>query len=370
MGVALFEPIQLRGVTLPNRIVVSPMCQYSAHKGSANDWHLMHLGNFSLSGAGLLINEATAVEPEGRISPGCLGLYSDENEAALLRVLKFCREISDIPIGIQLAHAGRKGSAERPWEGRGPIAENDERSWRTEAPSAIPMAKNWPKPHALSQKEMARIQASFVTSAERAVRLGYDLMELHYAHGYLIHEFLSPIANQREDEFGGSLRNRMRYPLALLKAVRAIWPKNKPLGVRISATDFADGGWQIEDSIELSNELQALGCDYVTCSGGGITFQQQIKLHPGYQLPGAEAVKRETSMPVMAVGMIRDPKFANEIIQEDKADMVALARGMLYEPRWPWRAAYELGVDITYPPQYERSMPGAWSQAYTEMTDK
>ena len=188
MGVALFEPIQLRGVTLPNRIVVSPMCQYSAHKGSANDWHLMHLGNFSLSGAGLLINEATAVEPEGRISPGCLGLYSDENEAALLRVLKFCREISDIPIGIQLAHAGRKGSAERPWEGRGPIAENDERSWRTEAPSAIPMAKNWPKPHALSQKEMARIQASFVTAAERAVRLGYDLMELHYAHGLsLIH---------------------------------------------------------------------------------------------------------------------------------------------------------------------------------------
>lgn len=369
MSTGLFNSLQLRELLLSNRIVVSPMCQYSANEGNATDWHLMHLGNFALSGAGLLINEATAVEPEGRISPGCLGLYSDENEAALSRVLKFCREISDIPIGIQLCHAGRKGSAERPWEGRGPIAEDDERSWRTEAPSEVPMAENWPQPHALSQKEMVRIQESFVASTERARCLGYELMELHYAHGYLMHEFLSPIANKREDEFGGSLENRMRYPLALLRAVRAVWPHDKPLGVRISATDFAAGGWKIEDSIELSKALHALGCDYVTCSGGGVTFDQQIDLHPGYQLPGAEAIKRETSMPVMAVGMIRDPKFANEIIESGKADMVALARGMLYEPRWPWRAAHELGVDISYPPQYERSKPGAWAQAFPRIAD-
>jgi len=369
MSAALFEPLQLRGLTLANRIAVSPMCQYSANEGSATDWHLMHLGNFSLSGAGLLINEATAVEPAGRISPGCLGLYSDGNETALSRVLKFCREISDIPIGIQLAHAGRKGSAERPWEGRGPIAEDDDRSWVTEAPSAVPMAENWPKPHALSQDEMARIQASFVTSTERAVRLGYDLMELHYAHGYLIHEFLSPIANKREDEFGGDLENRMRYPLSLFDAVRKVWPDDKPLGVRLSATDFAEAGWQIEDSVVLSKALQARGCDYVTCSGGGVSFDQQIDLQPGYQMPGAEAVKRETSVPVMAVGMIRDPKFANKIIESGKADMVALARGLLYEPRWPWRAAHELGVDIPYPPQYERSMPGAWPQAFPELVD-
>ena len=360
---ALFSPLTLRELTLSNRIVVSPMCQYSAVGGSASDWHLMHLGNFALCGAGLLINEATAVEPTGRISHGCLGLYSDDNEAALARVLRFCRSVSDIPIGIQLAHAGRKGSSERPWEGRGPL-DGGNNAWVTEAPSALPMADNWPTPHALADSEMARIKEAFVASTVRAVRLGYELMELHFAHGYLIHEFLSPIANKRTDDYGGCLEKRMRYPLDLFEAVRAVWPAEKPLGVRISATDFAKGGWQIEDSVVLVKALQGLGCDYVTCSGGGVSFEQEIDLRPGYQLPGAEMVKRETSMPVMAVGMIRDPQFANDLIEEGKADMVALARGLLYEPRWPWRAAYELGADVKYPPQYERSRPESWPQAF------
>lgn len=367
MSVPLFTPIDLRELTLANRIVVSPMCQYSADEGSATDWHLMHLGNYALSGAGLLIHEATAVVPEGRISHGCLGLYSDENEAALARVLKFVRGISDTPIGIQLAHAGRKGSCERPWEGRGPLG--GDTAWQTEAPSALAMAENWPEPHALSLDEMAALKEAFVRATERAIGLGYDMIELHFAHGYLMHEFLSPLANQRDDDYGGSLANRMRYPLELFQAVRGVWPEGKPLGVRISATDFAEGGWEISDSVVLAEVLKGLGCDYVTCSGGGVTFDQTIDLRPGYQLPGAEAVKRETGLPVMAVGMIREPDFANAAIADGKADMVALARGFLYEPRWPWRAAHELGADLAYAPQFERAKPAAWPEAFSDRTE-
>ncbi|HAA94002.1 MAG: oxidoreductase [Rhodospirillaceae bacterium] len=367
MSVPLFTPIELGNVTLANRIVVSPMCQYSAVEGSATDWHLMHLGNYALSGAGLLIHEATAVVAEGRISHSCLGLYSDKNESALARVLEFCRGISDIPLGIQLAHAGRKGSCERPWEGRGPLS--GENAWQTDAPSALAMADNWPTPNAVSIEEMKAIKAAFVTATERAIALDYDLIELHCAHGYLLHEFLSPLANAREDDYGGNLANRMRYPLEVFEAVRAAWPEGKPLGVRISATDFAEGGWEIADSVVLSDALKGLGCDYVTCSGGGVTFDQTIELEPGYQMPGAEAVKRETGMPVMAVGMIRDPKFANTAIADGKTDMVALARGFLYEPRWPWRAAYELGVDAAYPPQFERAAPSAWPEAFPDQSD-
>lgn len=362
MRAPLFTPMTLRELNLDNRIVVSPMCQYSAHEGNATDWHLMHLGNFALSGAGMLIHEATAVSPEGRISHGCLGLYSDENEAALARVLKFIRQVSKVPIGIQLCHAGRKGSCERPWEGRGPITGPN--AWETEAPSALAMADNWPTPNMLSLDMINTVKSAFIHSAKRAEILGYDLIELHYAHGYLLHEFLSPLANMRDDKYGGDLNGRMSFPLELFEAVRDVWPAEKPLGVRISALDFHQNGWSIKDSIVLGHKLKLLGCDYVTCSGGGVTFDQSIALEPGYQLPGAEQLKSEVDMPVMAVGMIREPKFANAIVKDGKADMVALARGFLYEPRWVWRAAYELGVEMAYPPQYERAMPSAWPEAF------
>lgn len=370
----LFSPMALRGLTLENRVIVSPMCQYSADEGSATDWHLMHLGQLAISGPGLLIIEATGVEARGRITHGCLGLYSDANEAALARVLAFCRQHGKAKIGIQLAHAGRKASAQRPWEGRGPLLPK-EGAWETIAPFPLPGSgagsgatpvseRAWPLPRMMDRAEMDKVKAAFVQATRRSDRLGIDLIELHMAHGYLMHAFLSPISNQRNDDYGGSRENRMRYPLEMFDAVRAAWPEKKPLGVRISSTDWVAGGWDIADSVAFADELKKRGCDYICASSGGVSEKQKLVLGPGYQVPFAERVRRETGIATMAVGMILEPDYAESLVADGKADMVALARGLLYNPRWPWHAAEVLGAQASYPLQYARSQPAKWPEAF------
>jgi len=340
------------------------MCQYSAQDGNANDWHLMHLGQFSVSGAGLVIIEFTAVEPRGRITLGDLGLYSDENEGSLKRIIGFYRRYGNAKIGIQLAHAGRKGSDHLPWKEYGRPLNKDEGAWPTVAPSAVCFSEGWPAPEALGKADMDSIKKAFVQAAERAERLGIDLVELHAAHGYLLHQFLSPLSNFRTDEYGGSLENRMRFPLEVFAAVRRIWPERKPFGVRISATDYAAGGWDINDSIVFAGELKNLGCDFIDVSGGGLVPHQKVAVGPGYQVALSGKVRRESGVTTMAVGMINDPHLAEEIIAGGKADMVAIARGMLYDPRWAWHAAEELWAEAYYPPQYLRCRPSKWPQAF------
>ncbi len=351
---ALFSPVSLGGLDLPNRVVVSPMCQYSAVDGTAQDWHLMHLGQFAISGVGLLITEAAAVEPRGRITPQCLGLYSDENETALQRVVAFCREHGAAKLGIQLAHAGRKASTARPWEGRNPLAA-DAGAWQTVSSSDLPHDEGWHRPQSLDRAMMDEIKAAFVTSVERSDRIGFDMIECHGAHGYLFHEFLSPIANRREDEYGGSLENRMRFPLEVFQAMRAVWPSHKPIGMRVSTTDWVEGSWNPDEAVCFARELKKLGCDYIAASSGGVSEQQQIQLGEGYQVAFAEKIRREADIPTMAVGMIFDPHHAEKIVSSGDADMVALARGLLFDPHWTWTAASALGGDITPPPQYERA---------------
>ena len=374
MSSQLFSPIALRELTLANRIVVSPMCQYSAADGSATDWHLMHLGNLALSGPGLLIIEATGVEARGRITKGCLGLYCDAHEAALARVIGFCRQHGNAKIGIQLGHAGRKASAQRPWEGRGPLAAG-EGAWQAVAPSPISgssagssattvQARAWPTPRMLDRAGLDKIRDAFVASTMRSERLGIDLIELHMAHGYLLHSFLSPISNRREDEFGGSIDNRMRFPLEVCDAVRAAWPQDKPLGVRVSASDWVDAGWSIADTVVFASALKKRGCDFLCASSGGVSDQQKLELGPGYQVPFAAQIRRETGITTMAVGMILEPSHAESIVTDGRADMVALARGLLYDPRWAWHAAQALGAKASYPVQYERSEPSLWPQAF------
>ena len=370
----LFSPISLRGLTMENRIVVSPMCQYSAEDGSATDWHLMHLGNLALSGPGLLIIEATGVEARGRITKGCLGLYSDANEAALARVIGFCRRHGKATIGIQLAHAGRKASAQRPWEGRGPLT-LEEGAWEAVAPSPLSgssagsgattvQGRVWPTPRMLDRAEMDKVLDAFVAAAQRSDRLGIDLIELHMAHGYLLHSFLSPVSNQRNDDYGGGIANRMRFPIEVFEAVRAVWPAEKPLGVRISASDWVEGGWSIADSVVFAREMKARGCDYICASSGGVSEKQKLELGPGYQVPFAERIRAESGITTMAVGMILEPDYAESLVVDGKADMVALARGLLYDPRWPWHAAETLGAEASYPIQYDRSRPAKWPQAF------
>jgi 2,4-dienoyl-CoA reductase-like NADH-dependent reductase (Old Yellow Enzyme family) len=366
MSSMLFTPLSLRGLTLPNRIVISPMCQYSAVDGSAQDWHLMHLGQLAFSGAGMLVAEATAVQAVGRITPGCLGLYSDANEAALKRVTDALRQHSAMPLAIQLAHAGRKASSESPWN-RGQLIAARDGGWLPVAPSAVPHLPDETPPHALTKGEIEGVIESFVRAAERALRIGFDAIELHSAHGYLGHEFLSPIANQRTDEYGCSLENRMRFTLQMFDAVRAVWPAEKPLGVRVSATDWLETpdswessepySWNIEQTCTLAKALVARGCDWVDVSSGGVSPNQKIALSAGYQVPFAETVKRESKATTIAVGLITDPHQAEAIIANGQADMVALARGMLYNPRWPWHAAAALGASVTAPKQYWRSGP-------------
>src|ERR1700744_1420383 len=354
---ALFSPIEFRGLKLANRIMVSPMCQYSADDGSANDWNFTHINKLSLSGAAIFCIEATHVEAIGRITPGCLGLYSDANEAALKPILASVRKHSKAAVAMQLAHAGRKGSSARPWEGGQQIPLGQPGAWQAVAPSAIPHKEGEAAPTALDEAGLARIRDAFVDSAKRAERLGIDALELHGAHGYLMHQFLSPIANKRTDQYGGSLQNRMRYPLEIYDAVRTAFPAAKPIGVRVSSTDWVEGGWDIAQTIEFAKELKKRGVDWIDVSSGGVSPLQKIPLGPGYQVPLSQAVKETTGLTTIAVGLITDAKQAEDIVASGKADMVALARGMLYDPRWGWHAAAELHGEVNAPPQYWRSQP-------------
>lgn len=359
----LFSSFKIGPLELPNRIVIAPMCQYSAEQGSATDWHLIHLGNLALSGAGLLILEATAVSPEARISPADLGLYTDDNEQALARVLEAVRKHSDMPVGIQLGHAGRKASCAAPWDGGGQLAA-DAGGWTTEAPSAVPYADMDRPPVALDDAGLARVREAFAQTARRAARLGLDMVEVHAAHGYLLHQFLSPLSNQRTDQYGGSLENRMRFPLEVFDAVRAAFPADKPVGVRISATDWVEGGWDLAQSVAFSKALAARGSAYVHVSSGGLSALQKIDVGPGYQLPFAQEIKRQVEVPVIGVGMITTPEQAETAIRDGSADLVALARGILYDPRWPWHAAATLGAQVKAPKQYWRSQPSAYKNLF------
>jgi 2,4-dienoyl-CoA reductase-like NADH-dependent reductase (Old Yellow Enzyme family) len=358
----LFTPFSIGRMELANRITIAPMCQYSAVEGSLTDWHLMHLGTLALSGAAMMVVEATAVCAQGRITLGCTGLYSDENERTMKRVNDFVRSISSVRLGVQLAHAGRKASAQRPWEGRGPLGAEDG-AWPTVAPSAVALASGWPVPHALDRAAMDGVREAFVNAARRAARIGLDFVELHSTHGYLLSEFLSPLANRRTDAYGGSLENRMRFPLEVFRAVREVWPADKPIGAKISGTDFAEGGWTPEDAVAYARELKRSGCDYVTVSGGGVVLDAKVPTAPGYQVAYAERVRREVGITTGAVGLISDPRQAEEIVTSGKADFVSLARALLFDPRWPWHAALALGAEVRYPPQYERCSPKLWPPA-------
>src|SRR5262245_21304479 len=353
---ALFSPVTVGGLTLRNRVVISPMCQYSAVDGCASPWHVIHLGSLALSGAGMLCIEATAVEAVGRISPVDLGLWNDANEAALQPVLAAMRAHSKIPVTMQLAHAGRKASVEVPWRG-GLQLSAAEGGWTAYRSSALPQRPGEAAPVPLDGAGLAPVREAFAAAARRADRLGIDGLELHAAHGYLLHQFLSPLANQRTDEYGGSLANRMRFPLEVFEAVRAAWPASKPVGVRVSATDWMDGGWDLEQTIALVGELARRGAAWIDVSSGGISPHQKIVLGPGYNVPFAAAIKRTTAVPIIAVGLITTPAQAEEIVGSGKADMVALARAMLFNPHWPWQAAAELGATVDAPPQYWRSAP-------------
>jgi 2,4-dienoyl-CoA reductase-like NADH-dependent reductase (Old Yellow Enzyme family) len=351
----LFSNFKMRGLALVNRIVVSPMGQYSADNGSATDWHIMHLGHLSLSGAGLLITEATAVEEPGRLSKTDLGLYTDDNEEALARVVAFCRKHGGAKLGSQLYHSGRKGSISTAWEGQKAISP-EAGGWTPFSPSDVPYpGRNPPQP--LDKAGVKRAIKAFADAAARADRIGFDMIEIHGAHGYLIHNFLSPFANRRTDEYGGSLQGRMRFAIEVFDAVRAVVPERKPIGMRISATDWADGGWTLDDSVVLATELRKHGCDYITASSGGSVPEQTLKVGPGYQVPFAERIRREAGISTIAVGLITEPQQAEDIIASGQADLVALGRGMLFNPRWPWHAAMQFGEQVYYPPQYERSHP-------------
>ncbi|MGN6578421.1 MAG: NADH:flavin oxidoreductase/NADH oxidase [Bordetella sp.] len=352
----LFSPISLGPITLDNRIVVAPMCEYSAENGCATDWHLIHLGHLALSGAGLLIVEATAVEAVGRITPYDLGLYDDAAEAALGKVVQAIRRYAPIRLGVQLSHAGRKASSQAPWEGGQQIPE-ERGGWRSVAPSALAHGPTEEAPLALDAAGLARIKQAFVDAALRAVRLGFDLIELHGAHGYLLHQFLSPLANQRSDAYGGTLENRMRFPLQVFEAIRQVVPAGVAVGMRVSATDWVEGGLDPTQVVTFVQALKERRCDFVHVSSAGVSPLQRIPLSPGYQVPFAEAIKRETGVPTIAVGLITEAEQAEEILQKGQADMVALARGMLFDPRWPWHAAAKLGASVDAPRQYWRSQP-------------
>jgi 2,4-dienoyl-CoA reductase-like NADH-dependent reductase (Old Yellow Enzyme family) len=359
----LFSPYSLRSLTLPNRIVVSPMCQYSADNGAATAWHMIHLGHLALSGAGMMMLEATSVTAEGRITPTDLGLWDDATEAALQPILAAIRKHSKIAVVVQLAHAGRKASTRSPWEGGQQITVADG-GWITSSPSAVPHAEGEEAPLALDAAGLRRVRDAFVLAAKRAMRLGLDGIEVHAAHGYLLHQFLSPIANQRTDEYGGSLENRMRFPLEVFDVVRAVVPMDKPVGVRVSATDWMDGGWDLEQTIAFATELKKRDVDWVDVSSGGISPLQKIVAGPGYQVPFAQGVKEATGVNTIAVGLITEPQQAEEIIASGKADLIALARAMLYDPRWPWHAAAQVGATVQAPPQYLRAAPHGLSKLF------
>ncbi|MCU8094025.1 NADH:flavin oxidoreductase/NADH oxidase [Shewanella putrefaciens] len=353
----LFSPLTLGQLELANRIIIAPMCQYSAENGQATDWHTIHLGSMALSGAGMLILEATAVLPNGRISYADLGLWDDKTEAALDKTLKSIRKYSNMPMAIQLAHAGRKASTRKPWEGGGTIAPDELNGWQTIAPSAQAFYQDAALPQAMTFDGIDELIAAFVSSAQRAERLGLDGIEIHAAHGYLLHQFLSPLSNQRTDKYGGSLENRLRLLLAVFDAIKAVISPKMVLGVRISATDWVDGGWDLAQSLVLAKALEARGCDFIHVSTGGLSPLQQIPVAEHFQVPFADAIKAEVNMPVIAVGLITDANKAETILAQGQADAIALARTMLYDPHWPWHAAATLGATVKAPPQYLRSSP-------------
>ena len=360
----LFTPAKLKTLELANRIVVSPMCQYQAVDGCATHWHTVHLGTLAASGAGMVIIEATAIEPAGRITPGDLGLYDDDTEAALKGALSAMRAIHDTAVFIQLGHAGRKASCHVPWEGGDQLA-LDEGGWETFAPSALALKSGDRPPVALDDAGLQRIRDGFVGAARRAARLGFDGIELHAAHGYLLHEFLSPLSNQRTDDYGGTLENRMRFPLEIYDAVRAAFPADKPVGMRVSASDWMENGWDLEQTIAFAKELEARGCDFIDVSSGGLSPEQKITTGPGYQLPFAEGVKSAVEgMAVFAVGLITEPEQAETVIASGQADFVALGRAMLYDPRWPWHAAAALDETVDAPPSYWRALPAEHSRLF------
>ncbi len=354
----LFTPIVLAGQSLPNRVAVAPMCQYSAVDGRAQPWHLQHYGALAASGPGMIVLEATGVTPEGRISPHCLGLYDDATEAALADLVAKLKTFGDSRIAIQLGHSGRKGASDAPWNGGGPTG-----AWTTLAPSAIAFDDGWPTPQALDEAGLERLRAAFADAARRALRAGFDAIEVHSAHGYLLHEFLSPLSNQRTDAYGGSLENRMRFPLEVIRAMRAVWPKDKPLGIRISATDWTEGGFTPDEACIYAKEFAAAGIDYVCVSSGGVVAKADIPVGPGYQVDLAAAVRKACGLPVRAVGLIATPEQAESVLIEGRADMIAIGRGFLDNPRWVWHAAERLGADIPYVNQYRfangRYWPGA-----------
>ncbi len=364
MGSVLFSPLALGPITVPNRIAVAPMCQYSADDGSATTWHIQQWMQYAMSGAGLVVIEATGVERRGRITHGCLGLYSDANEASIASVLAAARRVA-IPgtrFGIQVAHAGRKASTQRPWEGGGPLQVHED-PWPIVAPSPLPFAPGYAVPQELDEEGMTRVRLAFVRAAQRAARLGFDVVELHCAHGYLLDSFLSPIANVRKDAYGGSRENRMRFPLSVAKAVRAALPVTVALGARITGTDWTETGWSPDDAAAFAAELKALGAVYACVSSGGIAPGIPIPSGLGYQVPPGAHVRAKTGIVTRSAGHIVQPQQAEDLIASGQADMVALARALLDNPRWPWHAADHLGAKITYPPQFARAAADVWKVA-------
>ncbi len=351
----LFSPIRVGGLDIPNRVVVAPMCQYSATGGVPGDWHLAHLGQFAMSGPGLIFTEATGVEPDGRITPGCTGLYDDATEAAWAGIVAFAKSVGNSRIGMQLGHAGRKGSTVAPWEGGGRV-EGPE-AWEPQSASDVAYLQDWPAPTPMDQGDLARVTEAFVQAARRADRAGFDTVQLHAAHGYLLHQFLSPITNRRTDGYGGSLENRMRFPLEVFEAVRAAFPAEKPVMVRLSASDWIEGGWDLEQSVAFCAALREAGCEMIDVSSGGLDQRQQIVTGPGYQVHFAAAIRERAGIPIMAVGQITEPLQAETIVATGQADMVALARGMLWDPRWTWKAAVALKAEIALPAPYARCNP-------------
>lgn len=349
----LFSPFQLKEKTFKNRIFVSPMCQYSSENGLPNDWHLVHLGSRAVGGAALVMVEATAVSPEGRISPWDSGLWSDEHAGRFRRITAFIKARGSTP-GIQLAHAGRKASTDVPWRGGGPLSP-EEGGWQPLAPSPLPFQENSPVPLEMGTGDMGKVVSQFVAAAERCLEAGFEVLELHMAHGYLLHEFLSPLSNHRRDGFGGGLEDRVKFPLKVARKVREVWPESLPLFVRISCTDWVEGGWDLAQSIAFSRRLKDLGVDLIDCSSGGLVPDAVIPGGPGFQTPFAAAIRREAGLPTGAVGFITEPFQAEQIIATGQADVVIMAREMLRHPYWPLQAARELKVDIPWPNQYLRA---------------
>jgi NADPH2 dehydrogenase len=362
MSSVLFSPLKIGSLALANRIVVSPMCQYSADDGCANDWHLMHLGMLANSGAALVVVEATHVERHGRITHGCLGLYSDENEAALARVMASVSRAGSAKFGIQLAHSGRKGSAQRPWEGPAALT-NGSDPWETVAASPIPFGEQWHTPREATEADMERVRKAFVSAAQRALRIGFDEIELHFAHGYLAHSFMSPVSNKRTDQYGGSFENRMRFPLSIAKAVRAVVPKSVPLGARITGSDWRPDGLTADDAVTVAKALKAEGVEFICVSSGGITADTRNPAEPGYNVPIAAQVKKEVGLPTRTVGLILMPEQAEGIVAQGQADQVSMARAFLDDPHWAWHAAKALGGEVSRPPQYARTGPKLWAPA-------